>query len=1627
MAEKDLTQERINLGTGPLGVTGEQIVEQTKDLPTGPDPLRPRVDFSQMSEEEIANEFFSTDDIEETRAIQNIVRNSDYFLSPLKKDGTPIPGARRPDGLIDPGFASKVPYANPQNKFRTLMENDGGVVGVAVDAENEGQPGVVRVGNKFYRQHTLPSLDAYRKAIGYTVDEAGNPVAPEPIQNSLTSFWYTVDRKDKVAEFTESMKDMNIPTRERTALAEAYVDGSLMRARRGAAVTDFGKMVVNIAIAAHNGALTRTVGPLGVTAEDITRFARGEKELTDDMLQDGVVNAVLQQGAKDILKATVNDNPEEQDKISGTGKLRIEYFDYAADILAENMNIKPEQASKILNNAAADVFDKLSIIALETIPFALGEYGYVVARGSSLFNKGFKPYVSSKYGTKSYEEAIERASAEGTDVAKLMYDFANYEIMNGSGFLGYKRLVRKSAFAREAMATRIQDLVAVGSAASAQGRALAYNAASDLSNKYYSSYLENRAQGNFIKAGKDWLNSEKALVSGAVPKVLLDLAGDETWAAFGAASTSHLFHEYFGADNSAFGEFAGAMLGVTMMPIAGGKLAKVTKMGVYDIPVGVFVGMKGGDGFKESLKRSVKTSPAAKTAYDLIYKGTSPEYQKMIEDSIASYGQLEQRVLQIRGADGEALFEEGEIMTLLGDITGLQVLQDMTDYIDGRTSTMDIVNGSGAALERENVIQMRQQLRKRVAESLNKLRPIERELTDEGAVESARIIQGMRNMNESLSERLNRDIDVANQAATDLDTALNDLIQFGEVEGVTVVDATKIIKERQRRILTKFTNEDGVLEDLDGALAELAGEAQRIKSEFGENSRLASKLETLSSGSGAGTSLSANAKALRQSYLVERDMLYEQFNQAAPEARMDIFDLYEDIDTDVALTYLNEGIALDSPQGLDAATKQAMKMGDVKLGQEKYYRVMFNYNAVDFFRESPRMNQLLGLSPDSDIQDVYDATSGIVAAVSDALGETAGPAPIDHLFYLKNVFRKAAKDDSYREKVSGIIGDVSVEQVEALADSFILPASPMQFKYLMQALTPAKADKQKELIQINLRKRAMEMAENPDTGFKMNIYEPDAEFIGEELIGKLRKANAFNREFKQRYAKGTKASRIIESGPGKPLKSALAADEIFKDVNKYAKRGDVAEVIDEDIGDELARLVGGHYDPATDRFYLIEGSDAAELAKDIVKQHVNRKWMLSGPGRELVNRAERGNLPLGTVISSDGVKRLKNLQTLSGPEEFISDSDLPDYITALQRIPTYKLDDAGAIIKGDTTELLSAGEVVEAVDFDLWSGVNLPKGQRISVYGDVVRGTVQRQKAAIQQVRRTIQAQAEKRKEIQKGIGDIISSGTKTLGPGTRATLYQAATNDVGLRKLKEYRLSLDEEGVKIFNQEMADNLAHTIALQARTKGNDIDINKLESLLDTPGVNAAIEEFGGSQAVQNYRDLIELSRRTFDRPKSTRFIGTPQPYGLDAELNKIWAVSQGRGSLRWFGLQLLVRQGRQMDLQAFRSMLADPEVGRELINIIKEGRRPNTQRVSRIFDTMLVYTARDIALYGEEGTTFGLAKRKIFGGDMRAEEEMEARLGQSPFDPESAEPIQYGVKSYRTELEKTMNMRKGIR
>ena len=135
---------------------------------------------------------------------------------------------------------------------------------------------------------------------------------------------------------------------------------------------------------------------------------------------------------------------------------------------------------------------------------------------------------------------------------------------------------------------------------------------------------------------------------------------------------------------------------------------------------------------------------------------------------------------------------------------------------------------------------------------------------------------------------------------------------------------------------------------------------------------------------------------------------------------------------------------------------------------------------------------------------------------------------------------------------------------------------------------------------------------------------------------------------------------------------------------------------------------------------------------------------------------------------------------------------------------------------------------------------------------------------------------------------------------------------------------------------------------------------------------AALEEFN-PEATEILRDLEQLSTTVLARDGAgPRITGFSTPYNFDTELNKIWAVSTGRGSLRWWGLQLVARQGRLNNQQLLRAMLDDPQLGRDLIDIVKTGKKPNPQKLSRMYDTFITYVALDIYRYNDEENSGGI-------------------------------------------------------
>lgn len=1632
---------------GPLGVSGEEITRQARAVSSPrPDVMRPAIDVETASEDEIFRDTYTTNNPQEDFALRELIYSDKVlgYLSPKDKDLLDVGGSLDENGRIVPGMAKRASFQS-DDRVREMRRRDARALLVRSDPGQGTRKIRLKDGTvTHYKLISLPNESRPFEAMGYVRDATtGEYLAPEPKQSKWTSWFYTVNREDKADQYNQRLlKNGVTDAATRTRMVEDYVSGMAQTARTASTVSDFGKFVVNAALGSI-GMLARAAPPEVSAPPEMAllfpeQYTPEEPEgIPEDVFENAQSMAVLTEGSRDILSATITSDPEHQEKVSidseGNRRIRIEYLPYARDILAENLGITPDQSERIIQNMSADMFDRFSTLAIETAPFAALEGLYVLKAGAKTYNR-FRSFTTNQYSGLKYRKdgqiktvsdfdtAIEFADASDLSLVDLTYNFANADVMSGT-------FLRRSSFTHQLGVARLMDLTRIGEAGTVAGRAISAKNAADLSNQYFSSY-QSKVQQSMdpsvsvaaaaklrASAGKDWLNSQKVRLTAIAPKALIDLAGDETWAATGAAGMETLFRDALGEQGEDYvpmAQLTGALVGVSFLPQIVGR---ASKFAIQDVPD---LGMRAlSSSYRQARAQgtTLEQQLRAQDAYSFIYTGTTPEFQQQIERQIGQFVSLENRLLQLQDAQGVQILKEGDIPALLGDVTGLVVLRDLADYLDGRMSTMDIVNGSAAIAEKTNIQKQRQALSERLADALNKIRPFERQLEEEGSEGAASLIRGIESMKDALDKEIAEDALELTEQTGLIEDGINLLLSDGFVnrpgKDIAGINAGDLIDAHYTAKLNKFVGEDGAIEDVQGALSALEDAATSLKNDFDERGLSMSRINNMTSEEGAGRNVVSRAAASREADTKKRDLLYDAATEAAPDARMDGSEIFEQLIDNGALVYLDEGLEGIGTNGrIDSTTRQALRINDIEFKKEMKWKALFNSSALEYFQKSA-LGRSMGIEEGASMRQVADKVEQFTTSIMEQAGDAVveGARPIDYWYYLRSKFNQMD------EATASAMG-MSVEEAQNISAQFRLPVSMTQLKHLTQSLV-VKGDVKggSDIIRVNMRKELMQQAESEATGFRNNFFDVNPEFIGEEAMQPLKEANAFNREFVERWnPKAGTAGEISRRTIKSPKKPSEAMANIMAPAIKALDEELAIDYLDETVGSDLARIFGGEFDG--ERFYLT--AEAAEAAKGVVMRHINRRWFMSGPGREIIERADRGNLPIGTYIEAGRVKQFReSVDKDSRVMDSINDDKLIEYVENLANLPVYTKNADGTFTQ--TGNFLSHDEAFQAIDIELFAGTNLSKTDRIGLYGQGTERVAMDLKAGISKVRESITtAERQAREKVRRDFGSIVSLGNNPTGPGRVRALFQTATNDVGLEQLVSYRSNLvrsgDAEAVKVFDEEMKDVVFSSIARNAVTADGLLDVNKLRQMRKDPGINRAIKQFGGDESLQVFDDIILLSERSLSKKGISRFTGTPQPYGIDAELNKIWAVSQGRGSARWWALQLLVRQGRQQNLQTFRAMLTDPAVGRELIKMIKERRQPNAQSVRRVYDTLLTYSARDVYLYhGEDARNAvlqNLNEREIEVGN-----NIESEMGGSAFAPDTAERLKYNDTTYREIME----------
>ncbi len=1571
-----------------------------------------QVDLSQ-SEEFLFSEVLSTGNLKEDAILKNQIDTAVGFYTPFDEDGNVLPGAII-DGNVVLDKMDFVKFRKTNTtRVRSLIKNGSVILAQEVLPSMANEIGVRLQehddGNMYVNPFSLPQFEQNLDLTGK--EFVGNDIKyeePALIQRVLDFFYTSEADKDRTRRRYANLlvkNGINNPFMINRML-DLHDKGILKTIEFNEGVNDLGRFFANVAIGIANlpDGESRAGGPLGVSSEEIIKYSSNispdvQGQGIDSAMDNPEAMAFLQMGADTMIESQIVNNPEEADKVvigpDGKKRLRFEYYDYAADKLAESMGITSQQADRILS-FNDDAFEYLKEMAPEALTFAAGEALYVTARSAQMF-KSFQGYMRKKYPkAKSYEETIDQLNKAGGSLTAELNTWAQDATPE------FLRRVKLYNFSVQ----RKMDLVSIG--ASTTGTFVAGSEIVEQAIKRSQQFNED-AMSDFSKAAAETniakrfklkasgfskiVQAQKALhVDRYVPKVVSELAGDEFWAAGGSAATGHFMTLQFGEDTRPAGEFLGAIMGLTYLR----KGTKAFARGAINLPFEMVPGGRAayvsivngfnkfrgkpenaGIGFGTYLKRQhVKT-------YNELFADLAPEQQQQIENTMLQFAELEERLMNVRLPDGRPAFKEGEIPTLLADITGLTVLKEMTDYFNSRMLASDVIGKGEIIQQASSVVEMRQKLSNKIGVVLDRMSTVE-PLQDSPELNS--IIETFGKMKQGLETSIKEDARIYGEALDEIEEKISLVLGGGvtftdEAGQVVAINARDILEQRHRQLIERYTGENGVIDDIDGYLLEVEQLGKTFQDAFSEISKDFSDVRVAKTENNVSINFVSRMGNLKDTNREVKDAKYETFRSQAPDARMDgteIYnrleqDLYSELDAD-----MNVDIEIDTELSKAEKASILLAAGDApKKTQRKHF---WNASAMEEMRNNPIIAQAAGITDDMTDQEVIN----ILAEFKDELAEgieglpgelrELGNTPID----VFNFFRKTAltADPEQLAKFG---------MTREFGERLTLPMTPRTMHNLTKFLSRSvKRDENGVLTpeskaMINLRKEIIDMSEDSTSGFQLNYY-GERQPVGSELVKTLRDANTFNREYNMRFHNPDVKTYGIELRDTETTKKASQTLDDMIEAGVNSTRGRDPNIINETLGSDLARSLGSPLSKGPtgrDGFFLVEGDDATQAAKEIMLGLVHTKLWRSDGGQEILRLAREGQ-GIGYEISGAQLNQIKDLMgSVPTIGEVKNGSELLDYIDALSQLKVYTRNADGSIDPASARPLLSEDEMLAPLNienfFDLKSAAPGRTSPKTASYSQKALEVGRSVKKAIAKLRAMPQKNKLQRESALNNIKLVVDS-MKSIREDKSTFIFNVVTNTNGMNLMRQARdkhvKDMVQKGIpedvarKSFDSEITSLIMKEVSTGSQNAKGVLDPDRMAALGNNKELMAAMEEFS-PESTQILKDLIELSGSVLDRNTGKmKLTGFATPYNIDTEINKIWAVSTGRGSLRWWGLQLLARQGRQLNQQTYRAMLEDPELGRTILDMIKSGKKPSEKTVERLFDTMLTYTALDIYRYG---------------------------------------------------------------
>jgi len=113
--------------------------------------------------------------------------------------------------------------------------------------------------------------------------------------------------------------------------------------------------------------------------------------------------------------------------------------------------------------------------------------------------------------------------------------------------------------------------------------------------------------------------------------------------------------------------------------------------------------------------------------------------------------------------------------------------------------------------------------------------------------------------------------------------------------------------------------------------------------------------------------------------------------------------------------------------------------------------------------------------------------------------------------------------------------------------------------------------------------------------------------------------------------------------------------------------------------------------------------------------------------------------------------------------------------------------------------------------------------------------------------------------------------------------------------------------------------------------------------LDNPDTAGRLKQLLGEE---NYQSLVTIGR-VLNRMQQERVAGVDgrlPSISLDSILSRVYNIQRQVVSTQWVATELLIRASKQHGGKLFQAMLTDPDVAKEVLDIVETGKIPQMQR-----------------------------------------------------------------------------------